>query len=345
MKKKNRTLTLAPFCYSKPSVDDTAKVSLFLFIPQLVMLFLTESYNSLILVLIAELAAVTAFYIDSCIRKERFKLELTVLFQGLLIGLFIPSDYPFAAAFVIVTVILLLSEYVMGGYSNSWINPAVVTILALFFFRSSLFPKFLIPVEYLKQPDIFSNLIYDGTFSVMPLDKTITGFLNRSILKFTGLVLPEGYVTLLWDNGSMIAGFRFNLLTVFSTLILISFDLIDWIVPTVFLAVYLFAVRVFGLVPYGSMLNQGDILLAACTSGTLIGAFFLLPWAGTVPMSIYGKIIYAVGAGIAAFLINGCGTGHIGIMFTVLAVNIVSPLIMYIEDWFYLTFYVKKQEL
>ena len=92
-------------------------------------------------------------------------------------------------------IILLLSKYIAGGFAFSWINPAVISVLALFLLKSSLFPDFLIPHEYLKNENIFSNLISDGTFSVLPADKAITSFLNKYVFKFTGLVLPEGYIS------------------------------------------------------------------------------------------------------------------------------------------------------
>ncbi|MBO4509031.1 MAG: RnfABCDGE type electron transport complex subunit D [Spirochaetaceae bacterium] len=345
MKKKYQFLSLTPFFNAKPSINDTAKVSLLLFVPQLVMLFLTKSYSSFFIILVSVFASVTADFIDTCLKHTRFKLDFIVILQGLFIGLFIPQDYPPVVVFILVPIVLLLSKYISGGFAFSWINPAVISVLVLYFFRSNYFPKFLIPLEYLKDGNIFSNLLADGTFTVMPVDKAITSFLNRTVFKFTGLVLPEGYISLLWDNGSVIAGFRFNLLTLAATIILISFELIDWIVPVVFLAVYAFCVRIFGIVPFGNMYNAGDILLALCTSGTLVCAFFILPWAGTVPASIPGKIIYAFGAGIASFFINGCGTGHIGSMFVVLIVNIISPLIQLIEEWLYMTFFIKKQEL
>ena len=345
MKKKYQFLTLTPFYNSKPSVNDGAKVSLLLFIPQLVMLFLTKSYSSLVIIFVSILASLAADLIDTCLKHSKFRLDFIVIFQGLFIGMFIPQNYPPVAVFFVVPVVLLLSKYISGGFAFSWLNPAVLSVLVLFLLKSSFFPGFLISQEYLKDENIFSNLINDGTFSVLPVDKAITSFFNKYVFKFTGLVLPEGYVSLLWDNGSVIAGFRFNLLTLFATLVLISFDMIDWIIPAVFLVVYAFCVRIFGLVPFGNIYNAGDILLALCTSGTLICAFFMLPWAGTVPTSIPGKIAYAVGAGIVSFLINGCGTGHIGSMFVVLIVNVVSPLIQLIEDWFYMTFFVNKQEL
>ncbi|MCR4713290.1 MAG: RnfABCDGE type electron transport complex subunit D [Treponemataceae bacterium] len=345
MKKKYQFLTLTPFYNTKPSVKDGAKMSLLLFIPQIVMLFLTKSYNSLVIILVSILASVVADLINTCLKHTKFKLDFIVLLQGLFIGMFIPQDYPPVAVFFVVPVVLLLSKYISGGFAFSWINPAMLSVIVLFLLNSSSFPGFLVSRDYLKAENAFSNLVSDGTFSVLPADKAITLFLNKYVFKFTGLVLPEGYISLIWDNGSVIAGFRFNLLTLFATIILISFDMIDWIIPTVFLAVYAICVRLFGLVPFGHIFNAGDILLALCTSGTLICAFFMLPWAGTVPTSIPGKIVYAAGAGIISFFINGCGTGHIGSMFVVLVVNVISPLIQLIEDWFYMTFFVKKQEL
>ena len=345
MKNRYQFLTLTPFFNSKPSVNDGAKVSLLLFVPQIVMLFLTKSYNSLIIILVSILASLTADFIDTCIKHKKFKLDFIVILQGVFIGLFIPQNYPPVSVFLVVPVVLLLSKYISGGFAFSWINPAVLSVLVLFLLNSNCFPNTLISHEYLKNENIFSNLINDGTFSVMPADRTITSFLNRYVFKFTGLALPEGYISLLWDNGSIIAGFRFNLLTLLATLILISFDMIDWLIPAVFLVVYAFLVRVFGLVPFGNIYNAGDILLALCTSGTLLCAFFMLPWAGTVPTSIPGKIIYAVLAGVVSFLINGCGTGHIGSMFVVLVVNVLSPLIQIIEERLYMAFFVKKLEL
>ena len=336
---------MTPFYNSKPSIDDSAKFSLLLFIPQIVLLFLSKSYGSLIILFVSILASITADFIDICFKHTKFRIDFTVILQGLFIGLFIPENYPPAVVFIIVPIVLLLSKYISGGFAFSWVNPAVLSVLFLYFLNSSIFPQFQISTEYLSSENAFSSLVGDGTFSVLPTDKAITSFLNRNVFKYTGLVLPEGYISLLWDNGSVIAGFRFNLLTLFATIVLISFDLIDWLIPVIFLTIYAFCVRVFGLVPFGDLYNSGDILLALCTSGTLVCAFFILPWAGTVPVSIVGKVVYAIVAGIIAFLINGCGTGHIGSMFVVLVVNVLSPLIQIIEDWFYMTFFLKKQEM
>ena len=114
-------------------------------------------------------------------------------------------------------------------------------------------------------------------------------------------------------------------------------------IPAVFLFVYGLLVRIFGLYPYGGILNQGDVLLAIFSSGTILTAFFLLQWAGTTPLSIVGKIIYGAFAGCLAFLIMGCGTSPIGAMFVVLISNLVSPIIQFVEDFIYMQFICIKE--
>lgn len=345
MKKSYEQLTLAPFCYSVPSVGQSCKAVIILFIPQLVMLFLTNSIASLILIVTAILASVFADISDSFVRNRSYKLTSSVLLQGLLIGMFIPSTYSQFKAFIIIYASLLLTKYAFGGFAQAWANPAAVSVIFLYLFGFSEFPPFLVDSTLLQSPDILTKLISSGKLPLCKFDQNITSFLNTKILHYAGIALPDGYVSLFWDTGNVIPALRFNLLTLLATLYLISFNLTECLIPAIYLFTYAAAVRIFGLVPYGGLWFEGDILLALCTSGTFVAAFFILPWGGTTPLSIAGKCIYSAGAGIFAFCLNGCGTGNIGTMFVILIMNVFSPLIQYIEDEIYIFFSLKKQEI
>ena len=74
------------------------------------------------------------------------------------------------------------------------------------------------------------------------------------------------------------------------------------------------------------------MLLALLTSGTLFTAVFLIQWFGTHPMTIIGKIIYAVIAGLYAFITVGCGTSPIGMIYVIIICNIINLLIRLIEE-------------
>jgi len=335
MKNKYKLLTLAPFCYSNPSVGSSSKLVIFLLIPQIVMLFITKSYNSVMEIFVAILAALASDVIYSLFVKKSIFPSITVFMQGLLIGFFVPEGYSFVLLFFVVLFSLLVTYYLFGGFAQSWINPVAITVIFLYLFGTKFFPDFTVDIFHLQSPNVGQQLVNDGLIPKIKCDSNITNFLNAKLFKYAGVALPEGYISIFWDTGALIPAFRFNLLTIIATMVLISYGGIKWIIPFVFLFTYGFLVRVFGLYPFGGILNQGDILLAIFSSGTIMGAFLLLQWPGTVPMTIVGKVIYGLLAGIFAFLIMGCGTSPIGIMFVILITNAISPLIQFLEDLIY----------
>ena len=82
----------------------------------------------------------------------------------------------------------------------------------------------------------------------------------------------------------------------------------------------------------GGVFNEGDMILAIYSSGTLFVAVFLLQWYGTHPITYAGKIIYGILAGLVAFLVVGCGTSPIGMCYTVLICNIINLFIREFEE-------------
>ena len=162
--------------------------------------------------------------------------------------------------------------------------------------------------------------------------KNAENHIASTIFKLAGISIPDGYVSLLWDNGSIIPAFRFNLITIVSSLVLVSFDFIEALIPVIFLFVYSILVRFVSPLVLGGVPLQGDIILALFTSGTLFSTLYILQWYGTTPISLWGKIIYGICAGIVAFLIMGFGTSSVGYVFMVLIMNLVSPVMQIMED-------------
>lgn len=345
MKDSYKKLTLAPFCYSTHSVGEKAKATIILLLPQFIMLFVTKCYSSILLIFLATIASLAADCAEAFSKKRPVKPASTIYLQGILIGFLMPFDYPPVKAFFLIFFTLLLTQYAFGGFAQSWANPVAICIIVLYLFFGEKFPNYLVNVSHLQRTGSFFKLLDDGLITKFSFDSSITGFLNMKVFEHAGINLPEGYVSIFLDNGSPIPAFRFNFLTLFSTLVLISLNLLDWVIPLISITVYIILVRVFGLFPYGGLLGQGDMLLAIFTGGTLFCTFFLLSWPGTTPLSIPGKLIYALITGIFAFLINGCGTSCFGAFFIILAANIISPIIQYLEDCIYLSFKLKRLEI
>jgi electron transport complex protein RnfD len=104
------------------------------------------------------------------------------------------------------------------------------------------------------------------------------------------------------------------------------------LIPTIFLFVYALFVRLFIPFVSGGEFNQGDVILALLTSGTLFVAVFMIQWFGTHPMTVVGKVIYAIFAGLYAFILIGGGTSPVGMVYLIVVCNIINLLIRLIEE-------------
>lgn len=335
MKNKYKNLSLAPFTYLTPSLNNIFLAIIVLLIPQLIMLFITKSYSSLINILMCIIASTFAEFLTNNIFQKKLYINLGFIVQGLLTGFFVPSTYPYISVFIVVFVVFSFIKYIFGSSINSWLNPIVIAIIILYFLGKEYFPQYLITLSSIESGNPTLHLFQNGTFKLINYDTAITSWLNNKVFSFLGIEIPDGYISLLWDNYSTIAAFRFNILTLLASLFLISLNFINALIPFLFLFVYGFLVRLFGLSFFDLPFATGDIFLALTTSGVLFSAFFVLDWFGTSPLSFIGKIFYGILAGVICFFICGIGTSPVGCIFTILCINILSPVIQLIETSFY----------
>lgn len=326
-----KKLTLSPYFFLVPSVNEMLFLSTMLLIPQVIMLFITKSKSSLILLVTIILASIISDLLEMLLSRRSFKVSWIPVFQGLIIAFFIPSEYPILLAFCITVPSLLLYKYSFGGFAQGWVNPIAVTVILMYFLGSQYFPSFILTPSFLQSTNAGAELFSQGLLQPGSYDEIVSTALNDGFLSKCGISIPSGYITLFWDTGSTIPAFRFNLLTLIASLFLFTGKIIDGVIPIVFLFVYGCSVAFFGLYPYGGIFGSGDILLALLTSGTLFATVFMFEWFGTHPQSFAGKFVYGALIGIIAFFITGCGTSPIGIIFTTLVANVISPYIQSIE--------------
>lgn len=332
MKNKYMTVSLRPYKYLSPSVHTKVHAFLLVLIPQVALLFATHSWNALCVVASAVAASFAVVGIDCFFVSHTRVFDWTsALVRGLIIGLLIPSTYPVFSVFLITLCVLLVTTYVLGGFAHAWVNPVALTVAVCWLLSTDLFPAFSLRAEDLQVKNVALSLIQNGTFPTMAIDARITAFLNKNVFSLFGVSIPEGYMSLLWDSHSLIPAFRFNVLTLVTSIFLISFDIIAALIPAIYLVVYCLLVRFLAPVFYGGTVGQGDMLFALLTSGTLFCTIFLLQWYGTTPITITGKVAYGFFAGLFAFLIVGVGDSGVGSVFTVLVINVIAPVIAMLE--------------
>ena len=99
---------------------------------------------------------------------------------------------------------------------------------------------------------------------------------------------------------------------------------ITWHIPVVFI----------GTVFVASLFMEGfDVMMAltmTLSGGLFLGAIFMATDYVTSPSTAWGKVIFAVGAGLITFLIRYFGTYPEGVSFAILLMNILNP---YIDSW------------
>lgn len=300
-------------------------------LPQVAALFASKSWSSLIVILCAVLGAALS-EADGIVDKNSRRLSIAhALFAGTLVGFFLPPTYPPASVFLITFVFMFTTKSVFGPPGISWLNPVALTIIAAWFMGRISFGSFLVTGADLTTKNPSLSLI-DGAALLNGVDEKLTLFLNDTVFRLFNVSIPNGYVSLFWDNHAAIPACRFTFLTMLSSIFLFAFDLKKPEFPLLFLFVY------FGLVKFaspfwtGAAPMGGDVLLALLSSGLLFASVFILQWPGTSPTSLSGKIAYALFFGIIAFVFCGTGTSPVGAAATVLFANLISPALQVVEN-------------
>ena len=331
-KLKNTRISVKPYVYNIPSISSVSIRFLILLAVQVFMLLITKSYNAFFVVLTSFIGAVTASIINCYVNKEPFYNVMNIAIQGLIIGLLLPETYPLPMVFVISFATILVSRLIVFKGINSWINIPALAIIIAWYIGNTFFPQFAITSELLSLRNSSVYLIQNGQFPIYSFDTPITAYLNKTIFSITNVSIPEGFVSLFWDSHSVIPAFRFNLITIISSIILFSDNAFSLIIPSTFLSVYAVLVRLFVPYLFGGAINQGDMILALLTSGMLFSAVYLIQWYGTIPVTVGGKFLLGILSGIIAFLIVGCGTSPVGMAYTIIFSNIICMIIRIFEE-------------
>ena len=208
---------------------------------------------------------------------------------------------------------IIVAKQSMGGLGFNIFNPAHIG-------RAALMVSWPVAMTtWTKMRDAAGGV--DAMTSATPLN----------ILKMQGydaLVATFGSQSdLYWNlfigtrNGSL--GETSTLLLLLGGLYLIWKGYVNWQVPVTMIATVAVLTWIFG--PAG--LFTGDPMFHVMAGGLMLGAFFMATDMVTIPMTIKGQLIFAVGAGALTVLIRLVGGYPEGVCYSLLLMNAVTPLI------------------
>ena len=208
---------------------------------------------------------------------------------------------------------IIVAKQSMGGLGFNIFNPAHIG-------RAALMVSWPVAMTtWTKMADASGGV--DAMTSATPLN----------ILKMQGydaLIATFGSQSdLYWNlfigtrNGSL--GETSTLLLLLGGLYLIWKGYVNWQVPVTMIATVAVLTWIFG--PAG--LFTGDPVFHVMAGGLMLGAFFMATDMVTIPMTIKGQLIFAVGAGALTVLIRLVGGYPEGVCYSLLLMNAVTPLI------------------
>lgn len=210
---------------------------------------------------------------------------------------------------------IIVAKQSMGGLGFNIFNPAHIGRAALM----------------VSWPVAMTTWTKIQDFSSLPGVDVMTSATPLNILK------QQGYDALISTFGSqsglywsMFIGTRNGSLGETSTVLLLLGGLyliwrgyINWVVPAAMILTVGLLTWIFG--PAG--LFTGDPLFHMMAGGLILGAFFMATDMVTIPITITGQIIFAVGAGAITGLIRLAGGYPEGVCYSLLLMNAVTPLI------------------
>ncbi len=267
-------------------------------LPALVASVFYFGFNSLVLVIAAVAAAVATEYAVQRLMKKPVTInDLSAVVTGILVAFNIPPTAPWWIPVMGSAFAIAIAKQIFGGIGFNFINPA----LAGRAFLMSSWPTHMMSG--------WIDPVTDAVSSATPL----------AIIKGTAEGELPSLLNMLLGRIPGVLGETSSILLLAGGLYLIYRGVIKWIIPVV----YIGTVAVLALLVDGG----GLMLYHLMGGGLILGAFFMATDYVTCPITDKGKIIYAAGAGILTMLIRKLGGYPEGVSYSILLMNIVTPLI------------------
>ena len=245
-------------------------------------------------------------------KKESTIGDFSAVVTGLLLAFNVPASLPWwmcllGAAFAIIVV-----KMVFGGIGNNFVNPALAA-------RAFLLASFPVAMTLWTRTGVnwVSSGNIDAYTTATPLSFLKAGSNGVSSLADSGISISN---MLIGNIGGCI-GETSAVLIILGGLYLMYKGIINYVIPTFYICTVAILMFILG------GFNFTFVIYELLAGGLMLGAFFMLTDYTTSPMTKKGQIIYAVLAGLITTVIRLYGGYPEGVSYSILLVNIMTPLI------------------
>ena len=257
------------------------------------------------------------------IRKRDPKKEIQNSFgwvTAIILTLMVPISTRPYAVIISTAFAIIFGKMLFGGFGHNIFNPAAVG-------RAVIFATFTGASTNLVTSATPTALIANSYGWVPANADALDGFLSQ----------VGGWSSLFLGTYPGALGETFTIAIVLIGIFLIVRKIIDWRVPVVYLGTIFVMTAIVAIITgVGSYHGIPGFIwypvLHLILGGVVFGAFFMLTDPVTSPTSAAGRTIFALGAGILTVLIRLTGNLPEGCLYSILLMNMMTPLIESLLD-------------
>ena len=253
-------------------------------------------YRAAIVVAVSVAACVLTELVCQKIAKKPIRInDLSAVVTGIILALNLPSTAPWWMILIGAIIAIGLVKQLFGGIGDNFLNPALTA-------RAVLLASWP------------ARMTATNTASAYPLPfDTVT---SATVLT-PETTLNTTMVDMLVGRIPGTIGEVCKVAILLGLVYLLSRRTITWHIPVVMVGTFMLSAWAFGLDPIHAVLS----------GGILFGAVFMATDYVTSPMTKWGQVIYAAGAGLIVALIRAFGSYPEGVTYAILFMNVVTPLI------------------
>lgn len=245
----------------------------------------------------ASLASEWAF--NKIMKKQNTTGDLSAVVTGLLIALNMPPRIPLYMVVIGSAFAIIIVKQMFGGLGKNFVNPALAARCFMLIAWTGAMTTFHQPLSDAVSSATPLAVMKEGASGLPTLFQCFIGFKAGTIGEVSGLALIIGFAYLLIKR------------------------VVSVKIPAAYIASFAVLTFLFGKEGMNIEYTAYQLL----TGGLLLGAFFMATDYTTTPTTSKGMIIFGIGCGVLTFLIRRFGGYPEGVSFSILLMNLASPLI------------------
>jgi len=289
----------SPHIRSKDSVSNIMRDVVIALLPAAIAGVYFFGINAAIIVLITVLTAVASEATVQKIRKKPITIkDGSAIVTGLLLAMNLPASAPWWLPVIGAIFAIVIVKQIFGGLGGNFMNPALAARAFLVTSWPVEMTSWITPGADAVSTATPLGMIKEGVIDKLPsLTDAVVGNIGGSLGETSAILLILGGLYLIYRG-------------------VISYRIPTFYIGTVFIMTFLL-----------NGFNLSDAFYTLFLGGLMLGAIFMATDYSTSPITPKGQIVFAVGAGLLTSLIRIYGGYPEGVQFSILLMNVATPLI------------------